>query len=304
MAIPVLSRGEGEIVVSGTTITPLSARAMGAPFFATSFDVHGSVRLQRDYMEILAVTEGQGQVVLYGDDEGQETLALPVGTIVLFRPRDVTRFQRNVEGFSAKYVSFSEMDWELFSNLVGVDRSWYAARLPPRAEFDPHERFVSGVFDEAILRFQHGPTRLDLSRFLTEVLPILFPGYSDPEGAGAPSWLRVAITAMREEDNLRRGLPRLRELAHVSNSYLSVAVRRHYRMTPSALINGVRLSHAATLLHSTDDPIAVVAARCGFANPSMFSRAFRERHRLTPNQFRRRSQGGTVQPAPGAVRNP
>jgi AraC-like DNA-binding protein len=292
-------RGDGETVVRGTTVTPLAGRSKGAPFFATSFTVYESVRLRRDYLEMFAVTEGLGSVVLYRQDREPMTMELPAGRIVLFRPSDVTRFPRTAGGFHAKYVSFSETDWDLFVSLVGLDRSWLTGAEPPSAAFDPDDDAVPALFDTVISRFHDHPTRLDLSLFLSAMVPVLFPGYGKAAaGADTPTWLQAAVTAMREESNLRTGLPRLRELTHVSGPYLSVVVRRYFGRTPSALVTEFRILHAATLLQATDDSVRTIATRCGFSNQSHFSKAFRALHHLTPREYRVRSRGGGVRPTP------
>lgn len=64
---------------------------------------------------------------------------------------------------------------------------------------------------------------------------------------------------MREEENLRGGLPRLVELAHVTPSHLTVTSRRYFQKTPTGLLADLRLRHAAVLLSRTSESIGAIA---------------------------------------------
>ncbi len=58
--------------------------------------------------------------------------------------------------------------------------------------------------------------------------------------------------------------------------------------TVAQAVRRVRLRSAAADLLRTDDPIEVIAARCGYPNITSFMRAFRERHHMSPGAFRDR----------------
>lgn len=57
-----------------------------------------------------------------------------------------------------------------------------------------------------------------------------------------------------------------------------------------AFIDGYRVDHAARLLTSTDDPIALIAEMSGFANRTTFNEQFRNRYKMTPSEYRRASK--------------
>lgn len=60
--------------------------------------------------------------------------------------------------------------------------------------------------------------------------------------------------------------------------------------TPSELLRHQRVGRARTLLRTDPDlPVAVVAARCGFAGPAQFHRTFREVTGISPGAYRRGS---------------
>ena len=80
-------------------------------------------------------------------------------------------------------------------------------------------------------------------------------------------------------DTLSRvaGMPLLRFLRSFSSAV---------GMTPHAYITERRLQRACTLLRSSDEPVAVIAAGCGFAHQSHLGVVFKERLGLTPRQYK------------------
>ena len=84
---------------------------------------------------------------------------------------------------------------------------------------------------------------------------------------------------------------RLASMLATNHRYVDDAVRE-CSDSPStkAFIDGYRVDHAARLLTSTDDPIALVAEMSGFANRTSFNERFRERYKITPSEYRRASK--------------
>ncbi|MCX4539567.1 AraC family transcriptional regulator [Streptomyces sp. NBC_01565] len=66
---------------------------------------------------------------------------------------------------------------------------------------------------------------------------------------------------------------------------------------PMAYLTWWRLTFAATLLRDTQDPLAAIAHRVGYATPYAFSHAFNREFGTTPGRYRSGHQGGA-----GAVR--
>ena len=56
------------------------------------------------------------------------------------------------------------------------------------------------------------------------------------------------------------------------------------------LLNSVRLNKACFLLHSSLEPVHVIAETCGFGNISNFFRLFRKRYGVTPLNYRKQAR--------------
>jgi AraC-like DNA-binding protein len=55
-------------------------------------------------------------------------------------------------------------------------------------------------------------------------------------------------------------------------------------------INNERLSRAERLLRETDESILSISERVGFNNVTYFNRLFKERHCVSPIEFRKRER--------------
>ncbi|WP_255951105.1 helix-turn-helix transcriptional regulator [Streptomyces odontomachi] len=266
-----------------------------------------------DFYEFMGVASGQGRQLLV--DGAQQ---LHAGDVVLVRPRD----RHAMQGFAAGGLTFVNVAfpaalWRGFVGLSGLDPSgsWESAALPPhwRLAGRGAER-AAAVFQRALTRYQHRPTMLDALRFWTDLTELLGDpaepavgvratgrprnarggaGVGAGQGVSAsgrrPDWLARACTAMRQEENLRGGVPRMLRLAAVSAAHLSRTVRTYYGITPTAFVTELRLQRATELLSATTDPVTAIAQRCGFSSQSYFTRCFRAAHGIPPREYRQRA---------------
>ena len=78
----------------------------------------------------------------------------------------------------------------------------------------------------------------------------------------------------------------LAEVACLSEYHLARMFRTSFGLPPAAWIAQQRIERARLLLRTTALPLALVAARCGYANASHFSHRFREAAGVAPMLFR------------------
>lgn len=79
---------------------------------------------------------------------------------------------------------------------------------------------------------------------------------------------------------------RLAKRLHVPVRKLSNAINESKGMNVSQYVNGLRLSHAAKLLLSSDDSVATIMRQSGFLTRSNFYREFQRRYGQTPAAYR------------------
>ena len=81
----------------------------------------------------------------------------------------------------------------------------------------------------------------------------------------------------------------------VTREYFSRLFRKETGGTVRDYILSARFQRAALLLENTSVPVGTVAMRCGFSDPSYFSRAFRGRFGETPEGFRASRRRGPTE---------
>ncbi len=103
----------------------------------------------------------------------------------------------------------------------------------------------------------------------------------DPAGRHTPVWLRRCMERLLDEPAHTPSLAALAGEAGVHPVSLARAFRRHYGLPPGRLQRRVQLNRAAALLRQGEG-VADVAAACGFADQSHFTRSFRGEYGSTP----------------------
>ena len=82
------------------------------------------------------------------------------------------------------------------------------------------------------------------------------------------------------------------EQLNVNSSYLSNLFRQQTGVTITEYVTNKRITHAATLLNHTQQPIKSVAKQVGIPDVQYFSRLFKRRMGLTPTQYREKMAAG------------
>lgn len=81
----------------------------------------------------------------------------------------------------------------------------------------------------------------------------------------------------------------------LNRSYLSTLFQRVLGTSPQDYLARYRLSRAEEHLLSSDATVATIAYSCGYQDPQVFSKAFRNRYGLTPAKYRAAAAGKTGQ---------
>ena len=82
--------------------------------------------------------------------------------------------------------------------------------------------------------------------------------------------------------------------AHMSPRHFARAFRAETGVTPARYVERVRLEAARRRLEDTADPIATVAARCGFRTTETMRRVFLRALEVGPAEYRRRFRSGAI----------
>ena len=85
-------------------------------------------------------------------------------------------------------------------------------------------------------------------------------------------------------------LDELSGLLHFEKSYLTVRFKEIWGLSPMRYVNWLRIERAKVLLSTTDMSITDIAREVGFASIHYFSRFFKEKENITPNEFRKQGE--------------
>ncbi|MBQ6375019.1 MAG: helix-turn-helix transcriptional regulator [Clostridia bacterium] len=116
-------------------------------------------------------------------------------------------------------------------------------------------------------------------------------GRPGPRDADWQTYVKRAIEYMRRaygDPGLKIG--EVANYAYISTSYLTQLIKRETGRTFSGILTEIRLEQAARLLAESDRRTYEIAARCGFANATYFSTAFRRAYGMAPTEYRRRQR--------------
>lgn len=103
--------------------------------------------------------------------------------------------------------------------------------------------------------------------------------------------LRAAIELAHERCHERLTVGDLAATAGMSSDRLERAMRRTLASSPKQYLLRLRAERAARLLATTSDPIAHVAASCGYFDQSQMTRQFRAHIGMTPRRYREAATG-------------
>lgn len=78
----------------------------------------------------------------------------------------------------------------------------------------------------------------------------------------------------------------------INRSYLYTLFKNETGMSPQQFLTHFRLSQAQQLLELEDMPIESIALSCGYTDPLVFAKAFKQLKKMSPSAFRREMQKG------------
>jgi transcriptional regulator GlxA family with amidase domain len=182
------------------------------------------------------------------------------------------------------------------------------ARLYPDVEVDPEPIFlrdgqiwtsagVTAGMDLALALVEEDLDReaaLTIARHL--VLFLRRPGnqsqFSATLAAQQPGRepLREAQRFVVENVSAEHSVEAMAARAHMSSRHFARAFRAETGVTPARYVERVRLEAARRQLEDTADPIAAVAAACGFGTTETMRRVFLRALEVGPAEYRRRFQ--------------
>lgn len=130
--------------------------------------------------------------------------------------------------------------------------------------------------------------------------------YTEVETPPTPYFDRLQLEHTRQAHDYllthqgsRITLPELAARFHLSQSSLKICFKALYGVPVASYLRGLRMDTAAQLLQESDLPVAEIAHRVGYEDPSRFAAAFRRHTGRRPTELRRVACPTVQRPASG-----
>jgi len=78
----------------------------------------------------------------------------------------------------------------------------------------------------------------------------------------------------------------------INRSYLYTLFQNYLGMSPQQFLTTYRITKAAELLAVTDLPVESIALSCGYNDPLVFTKAFKQMKGMSPSSYRKEMQKG------------
>ncbi|WP_417528121.1 helix-turn-helix domain-containing protein [Marinomonas shanghaiensis] len=101
--------------------------------------------------------------------------------------------------------------------------------------------------------------------------------------------IRAATQYMQNQYTQNIQLEHLAQASHCSVNHLINQFKANFNMTPMRYLWRLRIERSEGLLRHTDLSISLISEQCGFASAFHFSRMFKQKHQLSPSQYRQKN---------------
>ncbi|WBO61794.1 helix-turn-helix domain-containing protein [Streptomyces camelliae] len=243
-----------------------------------------------DFHTVTLITEGRGEHAV-------DFVSHPCrpGTLLWIRPGQVQRFGRP-GAMNGPHLLFTP---SFPAHLGGTDRlmrAWYGGPVCGQLGTGPDQAAVSTLLDQLRAEFSrpHDAVSREILQLLLAALLLhidrLQPdGETGDQGAGGEIYARFRAELERSYTTTRRAEDYARLLGYTVKTLTRACLAATGRPVKQVIDARVALE-AQRLLAHTDTPVAVIARRLGFTEPTNFGKFFIRHAGTPPGDFRRAHQ--------------
>ncbi len=80
----------------------------------------------------------------------------------------------------------------------------------------------------------------------------------------------------------------------INRSYLYTLFKNAMGMSPQQFLSTFRITRAAELLEMTSLPVESIALSCGYSDPLVFTKSFKQMRHMSPSAYRKQIQRGEI----------
>lgn len=224
----------------------------------------------------------------------KEQLIQP-GSLVFVRPSDKHCYETQDKNGSYEFINFAfgskhaSAIFSYFDDIYPFSELLHC-ELCPIVQLLPHETksFIKRFNDLNTVPYDNfAEQKLRIRRLLTDIIPKFFDTKNNDVVEEIPYWLLHTYNEMKKTENFVAGIDKMTELSGKTPEHLSRMLKKYYNITPSQLVNNLRLNYAVNLLTNTNLKIIDICFEAGFVNLSTFYNIFKAAHNITPSEYRK-----------------
>ena len=112
------------------------------------------------------------------------------------------------------------------------------------------------------------------------------------ESRGADNYVRRAVEFIQGNYCNPIRITDVADYVCINRSYLYTLFHNATGMSPQRFLTAFRVTKATELLQLTDLPVESIALSCGYTDPLVFSKSFKQMKQMSPSAYRREMQKG------------
>lgn len=228
-------------------------------------------------IEIIYVTDGTVEVGV-----GQELYHMEKGDFSIVFPNVVHHYQVFGTGKNKAIYLFLEpsLSVSFYENLQK-----YSPEYPIIHKDNLHADVVNAIKSLVNLK-EHN--NLLIQAYMQVILAHVFSEMKmvEKDSIGGDDLIYKAIEYVARNFNEEISLDKMAYDLCISKYVLSRLFAKTFHCNFNKYVNDVRLNHVAALLESTHDSITNIGLDAGFESQRTFNRAFKERYKMTPREYR------------------
>lgn len=221
---------------------------------------------------------------------GGEEYPLEAGCGFLITPDELAFYQADEkEPWTYVWVGFSGTMAAEYVNNIGLSVRQPVFRSEASEEL---YRIVKDMMDHNTYDLSH-----DLRRNgqLGVFLSVIAEGSRVEKNGGddrANIYVRKAVSFIESNYCNPIKVTDVADYVCINRSYLYTLFQQSMGMSPQRFLTTFRITKAAELLQLTSLPIESIALSCGYQDPLVFTKAFRQMKQMSPSAFRKEMQKG------------
>lgn len=262
-------------------LLPISPHSYG--YFVAGRE-HFTVRDQiRCLYQVFITHKGKGHFVL----EDRSFVAEP-NTVLLLDCGRPHRYESMDGVWEHEWVNFTGSACQVYYDLINPNGAIIHSLTGNREVAALLREVGDGMMQQDMVGFVHSSTRI--IRLLDAIYSLVME-HQRNRMEDQRANIDRSVTYIEDHYMDRLTLDRLAQVAFLSKYYYTRAFSKYVGMTPYEYLTTVRLSHARTLLFTTQMSVEEIGWRVGFQGSRNLIRQFKKATGMTPGEYRRKGAG-------------